>query len=53
MAYKISKTFEKFFWSAAEVILAGIAVVYSDNPYYLAIIPILEGFRNYIKHRND
>jgi hypothetical protein len=53
MAYQISKTFEKFLWSAGEVILAGMAVVYSENPYYLAIVPILEAFRNYIKHRNS
>ena len=53
MAYDISITINKFAWSLAEIILAGLAVVYGNSPYYLAIVPLLEALRNYIKHRND
>ena len=33
------------------LLLAGAAVMYSDNPYFLAIQPALVGLENWLKHR--
>ena len=35
------------------VAIAGILTVYSDNPYVLAVAPLLHGLENYLRHRND
>lgn len=37
--------------NALYVVIAGLAVTYGDNPYYLAIAPLLAGLENYIKHK--
>ena len=50
--YQIKKTIAKAMWISAEVILAGIASVYGNSPYYLSLVPLMEALRNYIKHRN-
>ena len=44
-------TFGKFGKSALIVIIAGIASVYGDNPYYLALAPIISGISNALKHK--
>lgn len=33
--------------------LAGLAVVYGENPYYIAIAPFLTALDNAISHWND
>ena len=37
--------------SALAVLIAGGASVWSDNPLWLAIVPILTGIQNYWKNR--
>lgn len=51
--YDVKKTAWKFAKAAAYVIIAGLAVKYGNNPYYLAIAPLLAAIENYLKHRND
>jgi len=51
--YQFSKTLKKLGFSAVFVIIAGVASVYGDNPYYLAIAPALTAFGNYLKHKDD
>jgi hypothetical protein len=53
MAYQVSKTLEKFLWALGEVVIAGLASIYGNSPYYLVIVPIIEAARNWLKHRND
>jgi len=33
------------------VLLAGGVSVWQDNPYWLALVPILQAIQNYLKHR--
>ena len=33
------------------VAIAGGAVVYTNNPYWLALLPALVGLQNWLKHR--
>ena len=47
------KTFKKIGIAAIYVIIAGLASVYGDNAFYLAIAPLLIGLENYLKHRKD
>lgn len=49
--YDWKKTAEKVIVSIIEVGIAGIAAVYADNPFYLGLVPIIEGVKNYVKHR--
>jgi len=37
--------------NAIYIILAGLASIYGDNTYYLAIAPLLAGIENAVKHR--
>jgi len=53
MKYKVKKTVEKFLWASVLVVIAGIASVYGNSPYYLALVPIFEAIKNYVKHRKD
>lgn len=46
-------TLKKFGIAAAFVIVAGLASVYGNNQWYLAIAPILAALENYLKHRKD
>jgi len=52
MKYDWKKTAKKFGMVAIYVILAGVASVYGDSQWYLAIAPTLVGFENWLKHRN-
>lgn len=36
-----------------EVLLAGVAVYFTDNQICLVIVPVIEAVRNTIKHWND
>lgn len=51
MKYKFSKTLKKFGIIAFEVIVAGFLVYLTDYQICLAIVPVLEALRNYVKHR--
>ena len=35
------------------IFIAGLAVHYGDNPYYLAVAPALKALENFFKHYND
>jgi len=37
--------------SMFEIVLAGGAVVYTGNPFWLTIVPVIEAARNWLKHR--
>jgi len=37
--------------SALEVLLAGGMTLWQQNIYWLALVPVFEGLRNYLKHR--
>lgn len=37
---------------AGELILSSIIAYLTDNAYFLALVPILEGLRNWVKNRN-
>jgi hypothetical protein len=50
--YDYKKTAKKVLRSAAIVLLTGILAVYSEEPLVLALIPLIEGALNYLKHRN-
>ena len=43
-------TGKKMLLSLLAVIIAGGAVVYTDNPYWLIALPVLTGLNNYFKH---
>ena len=51
--YDWKKTFGKFAWALGEIVVAGAVVYFTDNNIFLVIVPVLEGLRNYIKHRKD
>lgn len=50
--YDWKKTSKKFLWVAVEIIAAGALVYFTDNTAYLALVPVAEAFRNWLKHRN-
>ena len=37
--------------TALAVLIAGGISVFADNPYWLALLPILKAAENYIKHK--
>lgn len=37
--------------TALAVLVAGGVSVWADNPYWLALLPVLKGFENYWKHK--
>jgi hypothetical protein len=43
-------TAKKFAINTLIVVLAGIASIYGDSPYYLAAIPMIKAKENIIKH---
>jgi len=51
ISYDWKKTAKKFLFSALYVVLAGAAVVYADNPVYIAIAPLLHAAENWLKHK--
>jgi len=36
---------------AVYVIVAGSAALYADNPYWLALAPLIKGVENYIRNK--
>jgi len=50
--YDYKKTLKKIGIQAAIVFLAGLAAVYGQSQWYLAIAPLLTGLMNYLKHRD-
>jgi len=49
--YDFKKTLLKGAWAAIAVVVAGLIVVWQDDPKYMALIPILAMAQNWIKHR--
>jgi len=45
------KTAWKVGRSALIIFLSGVFVVYQDNPTWLALVPVVEGTLNWLKHR--
>jgi len=52
MAYKWKLTAKKFLWASIEVIVVGLLVYFTERPEFLALVPICEALKNWIKHRN-
>lgn len=48
--FKISITAKKFLIVAAEVVVSGLIVYFTDNPLFLGLIPLAEAVRNFLKH---
>lgn len=51
--YRFSITAKKALVIAAEVVVAGLVVYFTDNSLYLGIVPLLEAARNWLKHHKD
>lgn len=49
--YDWKKTARKIGEQVLIVFVAGLASVYGNSPYYLAIAPAINGVMNYIKHK--
>jgi hypothetical protein len=50
--YSFKKTLEKVGISLLEILVAGFLVWVTDFPYLLFLVPIVEGFRNWLKNKN-
>jgi len=48
--YNWMLTARKFGIVTAEILLAGGIAYFMDNSIFLGIVPLLEAFRNFIKH---
>ena len=44
-------TTKKFFVIAVEVIIAGMIVSATDEPFLMVLVPAFEALKNYIKNR--
>ena len=50
--YKFSKTLEKVGIALVEVAIAGVLAYVTERPELLVLVPIVEGIRNWWKHKN-
>lgn len=46
-------TWKKIGIDAGIVILTGLVIVWQNDVKYIAVIPVLTGMLNWLKHRND
>ena len=53
MGFDWKITAKKFGWSALEVFVAGLIAYFTERPEFLAIVPLIEAVKNWLKHRND
>lgn len=53
IAYDWKKTASKFLWALGEILLAGAIAYATERPEFLGLVPILEAFRNYLKHKDS
>ncbi|MBI4092272.1 MAG: hypothetical protein HY427_03665 [Candidatus Levybacteria bacterium] len=51
MAYDWKKGTKKFFWVFLGVLVAGWISYATAEPRLLVLVPVLEVFRNWLKHR--
>ena len=51
--YDYKKTLTKIGKSALIVFLTGLIVILTEKPEFLALIPLVEGLLNYVKHKDD
>lgn len=51
MDYNWKKTLKKFLWVAGYTVLAGIILVFTEQGWYLSIIPALVALQNFLKHK--
>jgi hypothetical protein len=51
--YDYRKTILKVVISAVEIIVAGLLALQFERPELLLLVPIFEGLKNYLKHRNN
>ena len=53
MGYDWKITAKKFLKTSIYIGIAGILTIYSNNPYVMALAPMLHALENYVRHRND
>ncbi len=53
MGYSFKKTLVKGLWILAEVGIAGVIVYFTENSYFIGLVPLLEMGKNWLKHRKD
>lgn len=46
------RTAEKVGWSLAFVVVSGVLSIATDNPKWMFLVPVLEGVRNVLKHKD-
>lgn len=51
--YNYKKTLKKIVVAALAILIAGLSAEYANNQFVLGIIPILVGFQNWYKHKNN
>jgi len=44
-------TAKKFLWAFVEVVIAGALVYTTEHVEFLALVPVIEGIKNWIKHK--
>ncbi len=49
--YLFKITAMKFAWTFVEIVVAGVIAYTTDHAEFLAIVPLAEAFRNWIKHK--
>ena len=49
--YDLKITLVKGAWIAGEVVASGLIVYLTDNNVFLAIVPLIEMLKNYLKHK--
>lgn len=51
--YKPSLTLWKYIKVFIYILLAGSLTYATENPAYMALIPLIEALANYVKHKDD
>ena len=50
--YDFKITLKKFGIAAVQIVVVGLIAYLTDNQMMLAIIPLLEAVKNYVKHKD-
>jgi hypothetical protein len=52
MVYSFKKTLVKVGIITVEIVIAGLIALEVEKPEFMFLVPIFEGFRNWLKNRN-
>lgn len=53
MTYSFKKTLKKVWLTTVEILIAGIIALEAQQPELMLLVPLFEGFRNWLKHKNN